>query len=285
MPKEVLYLAVVALVVIGIVIYIVKKRKPLKTTIASQPEIIFSRIKKDAKFASSRIEIHGNQSIIVFRKGEFYKEIETSELDVKEFMKKEKHDNNLFDLEKYDFYIYNHVLENSIDVSSRALKTVFDNKFNLILEFQFSGEYVLEVKDIDSFFEWNVLFEDQYTYSDLLSTVGAEVVNRIQNIICESMIDDKISILTANYYLSQIETVILDNINQIFDDRGIQMIELSLSSIELAETDALKKLDTLLVNRLKLNIPGYSYVIEKKAEFINKIGIENAMKNRWTKGM
>jgi len=150
-----------------------------------------------------------------------------------------------------------------------------DPKYNVFIPLRAYGQFGIKISDSKMFLQKLIGTLPTFTSADLVKYFRGAYLTTVKDDISTYLIQNKISILEINAYISEISESLKNNIAPTFAEFGIELVSFYVNDISVPEDDpAVVKLKEALAKKAEMDIIGYSYTQERSFDTL-----EGAAKN------
>lgn len=158
--------------------------------------------------------------------------------------------------------------------------SILDPIYNVILPVGASGQMILKIIDPERFLLKFVGTRKQLYEEETSTSIKSIVITKIKDIIAESIIDQKISILTISKFLFDLSEKGLELLTPSLLKFGLELDAFSIENIVVDQTDpSFIRLRNAIARKSEMDILGFNYQDERKFDIL-----QDAAKNEGVGG-
>lgn len=262
----------IIIVILAIVVIVVLKhtKKEEEPTAKISATNIFNRLSNDRDKMKKVYSISRNQSVLVFEHNELILRLDDiDEFSIDCYFNDHPHDSTE-DIETYQFFVLNQPALRRIPIIYKKPVKTKDARYDTLLQFKVDGSLSYEITDPEAFMNEVGLFKKSFSTLNLEAALRKYVHPLINSHVMALLKRKNISFIKINYYLKDLEEEILKSGSDTFKALGCNLKDIKLSEVIIGDTKELKKLNTLLLDNNKFKLQNYSYIDEKKKEFLER---------------
>ncbi len=139
-----------------------------------------------------------------------------------------------------------------------------DPKYNIFVKIRSYGHFGIKIEDTKIFFMKLIGTNSSFREREINSFFKGLYITKIRDLISSYLIKKRISILEINAYIDELSRHIKENVEGIFREYGIMLVNFFINDISVPDDDiSIKRLKEALSKKAEMNIVGYNYVQER----------------------
>jgi len=272
MPWEIT-LIIIAVLVIGVVLYLHYFKKKTPVLVAPSPELkyLVVKIPNNSDNELKVYSLKSDQIVCVFLNDKFVESINSDEFSISKYASLNHLNTKDIKFCEYHFYVFNESIVYDLGLKMEIPMKFVDVDYALPISVLPKGRVSFKYVDIPLLFKELNLFRSSYTYSQLFDEIRSRLQLLVSRGIIQFCYEKKITMLLLNFYLDDIDSHMKNIIDSEFEKLGLVSIKVEFIDFSVDQADDIKKIDSIIMKNLKYRLLNYSYTDEKKIQLMKNI--------------
>jgi membrane protease subunit (stomatin/prohibitin family) len=215
--------------------------------------------------------VQPGQKLLVFNEGKLIKKYEST-FNVKTFLQEVNAKKDNIKLSDFQFIVFNEKLFAQVPLKVMDKVVLKDKLYNVFLKVSSNASIDFQVTDVQKLLEYLSLYQTSYSLATFMEDVRGKFYGFFQSWIHQYALEQKISLTTLNYFMIDLEKLLLPHLKKQLLLMGVDLVRFELANFSFESDEEFQKLNNLLIENLKYEILGYTYKEERLKQFLKTVG-------------
>jgi membrane protease subunit (stomatin/prohibitin family) len=215
--------------------------------------------------------LNPEQKLLVFSEGKLIKKMESS-FNVKTFLQEVSIKKTNAKISDYQCIVFNEGPFVQIPLKVMDKIVLKDKLYHVFLKLSSVATIAFQVTDIQKLLEYMSFYQNSYSIASFVEDLQTKFSGFFQSWIHQYALEQKISLTTLNYFMLDLEKLLLPQLKKHLLAFGVDLIQFELANFTFESDEEFQKLNNLLIENLKYEILGYTYKEERLKQFLKSVG-------------